>query len=114
MVKEGILFVALLLRLNVLSVKVPALRERKEDIVLLAEYFLQGVNHRYLFQQRLSSEAVQLLLRYDCIIEEASFIKRENVLHTLVQCNGNKSKAAKMLHISRPHLYKLLKEYQKA
>lgn len=43
---------------------------------------------------------------------EYSELKRESILNALIKCNGNKSKAAKMLNISRSHLYKLIREYQ--
>lgn len=48
-------------RLNVVSVKLPPLRERKEDIPLLAEHFLRlyGRGHR------LAQEAIDALVSYD-------------------------------------------------
>jgi DNA-binding NtrC family response regulator len=34
-------------RLNVVNINLPALRERKEDIPLLAEHFLRTMNEKY-------------------------------------------------------------------
>ena len=48
-------------RLNVLSLKIPALRERGDDILLLPHHFLQGYGLRY----ELSKEAADVLLEYD-------------------------------------------------
>jgi DNA-binding NtrC family response regulator len=49
-------------RLNVVDVRIPPLRERKEDIPLLAEYFLQRITHKNgMARIRLSQEAVTAL-----------------------------------------------------
>ncbi len=53
-------------RLNVVTIYVPPLRERKEDIPLLTEHFLE--KHRYTDDSppaRISSEAIQVLQGYD-------------------------------------------------
>jgi two-component system response regulator HydG len=52
-------------RLNVVSVRVPALRERLEDVPLLAEHFLQRANARSERARRLSGAAVEFLQSYD-------------------------------------------------
>lgn len=51
-------------RLNVVSLRVPPLRERMEDLPLLAEHFLQRANSRSPRKRRLSSAAVEHLSRY--------------------------------------------------
>ncbi|WP_256238864.1 sigma 54-interacting transcriptional regulator [Bacillus sp. EB600] len=51
-------------RLNVIELKVPSLRERKEDIVLLAEHFLSKHNQD-LFEYYLMPETIELLRSYD-------------------------------------------------
>ncbi|HEY8208702.1 MAG TPA: sigma-54 dependent transcriptional regulator [Myxococcaceae bacterium] len=51
-------------RLNVVSLKVPPLRDRVEDIPLLAEHFLERANLRSSRKKRLTKAAVDLLQSY--------------------------------------------------
>ena len=52
-------------RLNVVRVQLPPLRQRVEDIQLLAEYFLRKVaTHKHLPQLQLSEDAVRVLENY--------------------------------------------------
>ena len=56
----------LLFRLNVHVIRVPPLRERREDIALLAERFVAATCERYgLLPKRLSGEAREVLVRHD-------------------------------------------------
>ncbi len=52
-------------RLNTFTVRIAPLRERKEDIFGLAEFYLQQFNLRYKKRRRLSLKAVRLLEAYD-------------------------------------------------
>lgn len=52
-------------RLNVVSISMPALRERKEDIPLLASYFINKINEESGYQIKgITKEAMQILLSY--------------------------------------------------
>ncbi len=63
-VREGAFREDLFYRLNVIPVTLPPLRERREDIPLLAEHFLERNSRKQGREMRLSPEAVECLLRY--------------------------------------------------
>ncbi|HDD44512.1 MAG TPA: nif-specific transcriptional activator NifA [Candidatus Desulfofervidus auxilii] len=77
-------------RLNVFPIYLPPLRERRTDILLLAEHFLEEFNKKYNKQiRRISTPAIDLLVKYhwpgnvrelkNCI-ERAVIICDENVI----------------------------------
>jgi len=51
-------------RLNVVPLTVPPLRERREDIVPLVQYFLSQLNHKYNFEKTFTIEALNTLYNY--------------------------------------------------
>ncbi len=55
----------LFFRLNTFIVRIAPLRERREDIFGLAEFYLAGCNSRYSKTKRLSPRAMRLLEAYD-------------------------------------------------
>lgn len=65
MVAEGTFRQDLLYRINTIELHIPSLRERGEDIILLAEYFAGKIAERYkLDKPRLSASARDRLLRH--------------------------------------------------
>jgi two-component system response regulator AtoC len=140
-------------RLNVVNIELPPLRERTEDIPLLAEHFL---NKFALENEKevtgFSPEAMEFLLRYDwpgnvrelenaieraVILAKGSLIEvadlphqglpltdsaslgksiremeKNHILNVLSETEGNYSKAARILGITRMTLYNKVREYE--
>ncbi len=65
-VKTGAFREDLFYRLNVIQIKSPSLRERREDIPLLANFFLDKYNSRLTKQVKgISADAMDILKKYD-------------------------------------------------
>lgn len=155
MVKEGRFREDLYYRINTVTLHLPPLRERPDEIVTLAEMFVKQYAEKYHRKaQGLSDEAMNLLKRYrwsgnirelqGCIekaviYSEAELIRaadlqlraselmdedkpkpqnqtlesaEEQVIRNAMKTyNGNLTLVAKALKISRPTLYRRLKEY---
>lgn len=70
-------------RLNVVPVHLPPLRERKEDIIPLADYFIATMNREYGTNKTLADSAKKKLMGYDFpgnIRELANIVERAFVL----------------------------------
>jgi DNA-binding NtrC family response regulator len=65
MVDQGQFRRDLYFRLNVVNLKIPPLRDRKEDIPVLAEHFLRRVEQETGVSHRLSEDAMRLMTEYD-------------------------------------------------
>ena len=52
-------------RISVVSINIPPLRERREDIVQLAKHFIGQFNVKYGLNKRISTKAQKLFLNYD-------------------------------------------------
>jgi len=79
----------LLYRLNVITLHLPALRERKEDIPVLVGHFLKK-HARMKGSKRVDEKALELLMKYDWpgnvrelenVIERAAILSRDEVIH---------------------------------
>jgi DNA-binding NtrC family response regulator len=92
MIEEGVLRKDLYFRISTVKVKVPPLRERLEDVVLLAERFLQRYTEKYKKSvYGISPAALSLLMRYEwpgnvreleSVIEHAVLFTQERQLTT--------------------------------
>jgi len=157
-VSQGTFRRDLYFRLNVLSVKIPPLKERRQDIPLLVDHFLERLSREAGIQRVLSDDAMKALLAYDwpgnvrelencleraCALTTAPLmqlrdlptyihglpvhtpgsvrlqgkivpmaeLEKQTILNALVQLNGDKLLAARLLGIGKTTLYRKLKEY---
>lgn len=143
----------LFFRLNTIEIHVPPLRERREDIPLLADHFLgQHAQHYRKFLTGFEPGALQLLTEHpwpgnvrelDHAIERAVLMAQGSLIRpgdlalrtardsahqldemsleevesflirkAITRCDGNVSRAAEMLGLSRSALYRRLEKYQ--
>ena len=65
LVRQGLFREDLFYRLSTIAVEVPALRQRREDVALLANHFVAVLNDRYGVSRRLGERALALLERHD-------------------------------------------------
>jgi two-component system response regulator PilR (NtrC family) len=86
MVKNGTFRQDLFYRLNVINIKTPSLRERSDDIPLLANHFLRKYNDRLNKQiGQISVEAMELLQKYDY---PGNVRELENIIERTVALEG--------------------------
>jgi PAS domain S-box-containing protein len=86
LIKQGKFREDLYYRLNVLPVKIPALRERKDDIPLLVHGFLEKLNMKYGKQKSFEAMAMQALEHYDW---PGNVRELQNVVERLVVIDDN-------------------------
>lgn len=65
MIKENQFRQDLYYRLNVLQIVIPPLKERKDDIPVLAKYFVSRLNRKYNTDKMITPEAIEFLMSYD-------------------------------------------------
>ena len=81
LVKQGKFREDLYYRINVLALEIPPLRERKEDIVELANYFLGQFSKKYEKTIKFSKDAIEFLESYPW---PGNVRELENTIHRLV------------------------------
>jgi len=64
MVKKGSFRDDLYYRLNVVSIEIPPLRERKEDIPIFVVHFLEKLNKKHQYNKRITSEVIDVFMLY--------------------------------------------------
>jgi DNA-binding NtrC family response regulator len=143
----------LLFRLNTIEIQIPPLRDRREDILLLAHHFLRGYAQRYRKNISVFDSAATVALREHswpgnvreldhavergvllspgpsvraadlglrppaqgaaARLEEMSLdeVERHLIQRTLARHDGNVSKAAQTLGLSRSAMYRRLQKY---
>lgn len=147
-------------RINVFTIKIPPLRERRIDIFNLIEYYKRFYEQTYNKQINISSECLKILLNYNWpgnirelknvvehivvmtnnivtldnlpeylkapdlnektekvdttvlkpLYSKMKDVEKTTILDALIQADNNKTKAMKLLGISRRTFYKKLKE----
>ncbi|GHU64499.1 sigma-54-dependent Fis family transcriptional regulator [Clostridia bacterium] len=65
MVRNGQFREDLYYRINVIPIVIPPIRDRRDDIPVLAEYFLKKLNIKYATEYTFGSEAMAYLLNYE-------------------------------------------------
>jgi len=89
LVHDGMFREDLFYRLNVITLHIPPLRERKEDIEILANHFINKFKHINPLITGIDEEALEMLVNYTFpgnirelsnIIERAMIIEKENRL----------------------------------
>ncbi|MBE6268273.1 MAG: sigma-54-dependent Fis family transcriptional regulator [Bacteroidales bacterium] len=152
MVAEGGFRQDLQFRINTIEIHIPPLRERGEDILLLAEFFLTKFAKKYNKDiRRISRDAQRLLMKYDwpgnvrelqhaveraVIMEDSNILRPDNLMlspaqalssspteeltmnleelerdaisRAMKRADGNISRAAELLGITRYALYRKL------
>ena len=95
MVEQGQFRKDLYFRLNVVNLKIPPLRERRDDIPVLAQYFLERAQRESGKRTSFSEDAMRLMLEYDWpgnvrelqhAIERTCAMSLGPVLHTWSIC----------------------------
>ncbi|MEH7342559.1 sigma 54-interacting transcriptional regulator [Bacillus sp. JJ1532] len=81
MIKAGKFRSDLYYRLNILSIFIPPLRERREDFIPLLSYYLKKFNNKYQKQKKLKQEVIKAMLQYDW---PGNIRELENIVERLV------------------------------
>ncbi|MDY0296625.1 MAG: sigma-54 dependent transcriptional regulator [Acidobacteriota bacterium] len=102
--KEGVFRSDLFYRLNVISIRVPALRERRDDILSLMNFFLAVYNRRFNKQIRgFSDEVISQFMQYNWpgnVRELENFVERAVALEKDSQVSMRSLPSELLYHVS--------------
>lgn len=65
MVRENLFREDLFYRLNVIPINIPALRDRRQDIIALTRYFLMNINEKYGWNKLFERDAMDAIYEYN-------------------------------------------------
>ncbi|MGN0711888.1 MAG: sigma-54 interaction domain-containing protein [Anaerovoracaceae bacterium] len=103
LVEEGKFREDLYYRLNICSIDVPPLRERRDDIICLAQTFVEKYNKRYGIYKNLTDSALRRLTQYEW---PGNVRELENKMHRIViNSPGNIIDIADVDSIINEHIY---------
>ncbi|MFC5591364.1 sigma-54 interaction domain-containing protein [Sporosarcina soli] len=79
MIQQGTFREDLYYRLNIIPISIPALKDRKEDVIPLIYHFLNGINHKYGLNRSFTNDALIAFTNYDWpgnVRELQNFVER--------------------------------------
>lgn len=86
MVNDGTFRRDLFYRLNVFKIKVPPLRNRREDMIPLCNSFVEKFNDKYRTDKKISTSAIQALMKYSW---PGNIRELENLIERVVVISDN-------------------------
>ena len=102
-VKNGVFREDLYYRLNVVNIKLPPLRERKEDIPFLVNFFIDKFNQKYRMKVKgISQRAMNLMVDYEW---SGNVRELENTIESILVINSPEV-------VDLPHLPQEIREFR--
>ncbi len=104
-VEQGTFREDLYYRLNVVNIKLPSLRERKEDIPFLAQFFIEKYNQKYQMKVKgISQRAMNVFVNYQW---KGNVRELENTIESIMVVNSPEA-------IDLPHLPQEIRDFKES